>query len=122
MRSYSDRTPVNPGRRKLTYENGSSEFVTVEMADNPTAEGTPLNREMFMALQGFESLNTEFLEDGSVVETNKNGDVLTTTFPEDSISLETFVPADGGTKLSLRTYEENGTIKEEVLTYEGEEV
>nr|DAF76544.1 MAG TPA: hypothetical protein [Caudoviricetes sp.] len=39
-----DRISENPGRVKVTEEDGTSKYVTVERADNPTEEGTPLNR------------------------------------------------------------------------------
>lgn len=115
MKDFLDRQPINAGRRKITYEDGRSEFVTVEMADEATVEGTALNREAFMALQGFQSANTEFMPDGSIVETNSVGDTLTTTFPAGSISLEVFTSVTTGISISKRTYEENGLIKEEVL-------
>lgn len=111
MKNFVDRQPTKLGRRKLTYEDGRSEFVTVEMADEPTREGTPLNREVMMALQGFEATDTVFLNDGSIVETNANGDTLKTTFPKGSIALETFKAADGGFSIAMLTYEEDGVIK-----------
>ena len=115
MRDFIDRQPIKAGRRKLIKENGNVEYVTVEVADEATVEGTLLNREAMMALQGFQSTSTEFMPDGSIVETNSVGDTLTTTFPEGSISLETFTSATTGISISKRTYEENGLIKEEVL-------
>ena len=40
-----DRVPVNPGRVLITPENGSSAYyATMTRADNPTQEGTPLNK------------------------------------------------------------------------------
>lgn len=40
-----DRIPVNPGRVLITPENGSaSYYATMTRADNPTQEGTPLNK------------------------------------------------------------------------------
>lgn len=66
MKDFLDRQPTKAGRRKITYEDGTSEFVTVEMADDPTVEGTPLNREAFMNLQGFASENTTISENGNV--------------------------------------------------------
>ena len=39
-----DRVPTQPGRVKVTHTDGSTEYVTVERADNPTQEGTPLNK------------------------------------------------------------------------------
>ena len=65
MKDFLDRQPTKAGRRKITYEDGTSEYVTVEMADEPTVEGTPLNREAFMALQGFSSEDTVISENGN---------------------------------------------------------
>lgn len=40
-----DRIPVNPGRVLITPENGSAAYyATMARADNPTQEGTPLNK------------------------------------------------------------------------------
>lgn len=40
-----DRVPVNPGRVLVTPENGSAAYyATIKRADNPTQEGTPLNK------------------------------------------------------------------------------
>ena len=40
-----DRQPTRPGRVKLTPENGQAPFfATMEMADEPSEVGTPLNR------------------------------------------------------------------------------
>lgn len=41
---FKDRVANKPNRVKLTYEDsGVSTFVTVELADEPIEEGTPLN-------------------------------------------------------------------------------
>lgn len=39
-----DRVPTLPGRTKITKADGSTEYVTVERADEPTQAGTPLNK------------------------------------------------------------------------------
>lgn len=40
-----DRIPVNPGRVLITPEDGSAAFyATMVRSDNPTQEGTPLNK------------------------------------------------------------------------------
>ena len=49
-----DRQSANPFRFKLTHEDGSVEYVTLERADNPTAIGTPLNKNTL-----FSSTNSE---------------------------------------------------------------
>nr|DAW07865.1 MAG TPA: hypothetical protein [Caudoviricetes sp.] len=57
-----DRVPQNPGRMKITHADGTSEYVTLERADNPTQIGTPLNKNTL-----FDStVNTRYgLEDGT---------------------------------------------------------
>lgn len=42
-----DRVPTYPNRIKITHEDGTSEFVTWERADEPTVEGTPINKALF---------------------------------------------------------------------------
>lgn len=39
-----DRVPTYPGRTKITREDGTVEYVTLERADAPLEEGTPLNK------------------------------------------------------------------------------
>lgn len=72
MREVIDRQSTTPGRRKLTYEDGHSEIVTVEMADNPEVVGTPLNRGLFMDMQGFSTEDTTISEDGNVTTVTIN--------------------------------------------------
>lgn len=44
-----DRVPVNPGRVLITPENnGEAYYATLSRADNPTQEGTPLNKSTFL--------------------------------------------------------------------------
>lgn len=40
---FVDRKPTRPNRYKITRENGDTYYVTLERADEPTEEGTPLN-------------------------------------------------------------------------------
>lgn len=44
-----DRVPQDPGRVKITKSDGSVEYVTIERADNPTQEGTPLNKKTLLS-------------------------------------------------------------------------
>lgn len=112
MKDFLDRQPTKVGRRKLTYEDGTSEFVTVSMADEPTEEGTPLNREAFLALQGFEGNTTVFNADGSITETNASGDSLTTFFNADGSIIERFTNAHGLSIAKTTTFSEDGSIRE----------
>ena len=49
-----DRQSANPGRIKLTLDDGTVMFGTIERADNPTVVGTPLNKNTL-----FNNLNSE---------------------------------------------------------------
>lgn len=42
-----DRVPTFPNRIKITREDGTSEYVTWERADEPTVAGTPINKALF---------------------------------------------------------------------------
>ncbi len=82
----------------------------VEFIDK-TAEkaGTPINRANLMALQGFIASTVVFLDDGSIEETNANGETKKTTFNEDGSITETFV---GEKTISKTTYfRENGMVE-----------
>ena len=43
-RGMQDRIPGKPNRKKITYEDGTIQYATVEYADEPIAEGTPINK------------------------------------------------------------------------------
>ena len=99
MKDFKDRQPTKPGRRKLTYTDGTSEYVTLEMADDPIESGTPLNREAFMALQGFASENTTISE-------------------SDNVTTVTVQHEDGGCTVTEITVESD-TLTSVVSTYTG---
>ena len=44
---FKDRVPQKPGRVKITPEEGAAFYATMERADNPIVEGTPLNAKNF---------------------------------------------------------------------------
>lgn len=72
-------------------------------------KGTPLNRLNMMAIQGFDTIDTVFMPDGSIVETNKLGHKLTTVFYDGYIT-ETF---EGEKKIvKTTTFNPNGSISE----------
>lgn len=53
-------------------------------------EGTDINRANLMAIQGFIPKNIVFNVDGSITETNSEGEVLTTEFNSNGTITETF--------------------------------
>lgn len=82
-----------------------------EFIDKTTqAEGTPLNREKMMAIQGFQAMRTVFNADGSITETNSDGHTLTTTFSSNGNIVERFV--GGRTITKTTTFNANGSITE----------
>lgn len=44
---FKDRVPQKPGRVKITPENGTAYYATMERADEPVEVGTPLNAGRF---------------------------------------------------------------------------
>lgn len=68
---FKDRVANKPNRVKLTYEDsGASSFVTVELADEPIENGTPLNKQTFDNLQ--QELNAYVVGNVLITSTNKN--------------------------------------------------
>ena len=73
-----------------------------------TVSGTPINRVNLMAIQGFIAKTTVFNADGSITETNGNGETLTTTFNTDGSITETFV---GSKTITMTTiFNDDGSI------------
>lgn len=91
MIEVKDRVPTYPGRVKLTRANGTSEYVTLERADAPTQEGTPINKALF------DSIKADLADKISVLGGSMNGNlVIQNTAP----GLELFDPEyDGRTRL-----------------------
>ena len=73
-------------------------------------EGTKINREALMAMQGFISKTTIFNDDGSIIEINSDGHTKTTVFNNDGSITETFI----GAKTILKTtiFNDDGSISE----------
>lgn len=72
--------------------------------------GTPINRDIMMALQGFDDIVISF-DENSIIETNSKGEIHTTVFESDKI-IEVF---EGEKKITKTTFfEKNGNIKEQL--------
>ena len=91
MITVSDRVSTYPGRVKLTRSDGSFEYVTLERADAPTQEGTPLNKALF------DSIKADLDDKVSVLGGYINGNLgIQNTHPQ----VELFDPEyDGRTRL-----------------------
>lgn len=83
----------------------------IEFIDKTTEQGgTPVNRANLMAMQGFIANDTVFNADGSITETNSNGEVLTTVFNDDGSITETFVGEKTITKTTR--FNDDGSMAE----------
>ncbi len=111
MRQFGDRVPVTPNRYKMTDSENNEAYVILERADGATEEGTALNREAFMALQGMEASETVFNADGSITETYSTG-TLVTTFAENGDVVETFTATEGQVITKTTSFNADGSISE----------
>ena len=49
---FADRQSTYPNRYKVTRSDGTTEYITLERADEPTVMGTPLNASVFNVIVG----------------------------------------------------------------------
>lgn len=84
------------GRYKLTKEDGTTENVILKLDDDAEIEGTPINRENLMAMQGFSNCNTyedvnELGEKQIIEDYIDRNEKLITTFKLDGKIEEKFI-------------------------------
>lgn len=78
-----------------------------------TIEGTKINRKNLMGIQGFIGQTVVFNSDGTITETNEDGQTLKTIFPGDESIIETF---SGDKTITKRTtFSSNGNATEVIL-------
>lgn len=86
----------------------------IEFIDKTSEQdGTEINRKNLMAIQGFIGQITMFNSDGSITETNSNGEAKTTLFNDDGSITETLVGKKTITKTTI--FNDDGSITEAVL-------
>lgn len=73
-------------------------------------QGTEFSRENMMAIQGFQAKTTVFNDDGSITETDKNGNKMTAKFSADGNVVETFTGEKTITKTTI--FNGDGSITE----------
>lgn len=111
MYNFTDRQPKKVGRRKITPENGTPYYATVELADEAEVQGTAITRAAMMAIQGMEDSTTQFLENGNIIETYNNGTTKTTVFNSDgSITEKVVHTATGQTYTQTTVFNSDGSI------------
>ena len=103
-----DRAPANAGRVILAPVSGQENTYDMMRADNPSIEGTPINRDLFMQLQGFVAGTTVFNSDGSITETGPSGTKVT-VFSTNKVT-ETFTGKSGKVVVMTTTFNTDGSI------------
>lgn len=94
MMNFTDRVPNSPNRYAVTDE-GDGHMVIVR-DDNPSNEGTPLNRKAFMAIQGMEPVTVTFSADGNTItEVFETGTMVTVISADGNTINEKFTATDG---------------------------
>ena len=96
MKKFEDRLPnedkVNWKKISHLDENGevtSEEYAIVENADEPTVEGTPINRANMYKAQGFDGGGKSYiLSGGNIIEINSDSEALKTYFNNNKIIQE----------------------------------
>lgn len=69
-----DRVPTYPNRIKITKEDGATEYVTWERADEPTVEGTPINKALFDSIAA--DIGTGLSSNKTIYVSTAGSDVL----------------------------------------------
>ena len=86
----TDRVPTKPGRVKLTKEDGTVEYAVLERADEPTQEGTPINKATLLSDATAAMLGGCSTPDGCFARLSKAAGVQAHTVETDAIT-----PAQG---------------------------
>lgn len=114
MIDFVDRVQSTPNRIQLTPVEGQENTYDYTKVGTVTVEGTNINRETLMAIQGFQSQSTVFNADGSIKETNGLGQIKTTKFNADGSITETFSGTGIGAKTITKTttFNADGSVSE----------
>lgn len=85
----------------------------IEFIDKTSTQGgTKINRATMMAIQGFVANTIEFMDDGSIIETNGFGETKRTIFNADGTVLEVF---SGEKTITKKTSFDDRNIEEVIL-------
>lgn len=109
MRNFKDAIPPQ-GKGSVRTIDGAEK--TIGFPDG-WQDGTVVNRDAMMAIQGFDNVTTTFNTNGSITETNGLGETCVTTFNADGSITETFT-ANGQTMIHKTIFNSDGSISEVV--------
>ena len=145
MIDVKDRVPTKPGRTKITLEDGTVLYATIERADEPVEEGTPINKVLFDSI--LNDLNSKVIaptvagENGQVLTVDGEGntnwntpntvstpdnDVLTCSYNSNGSSVSKTITINDGEGYIFNSYgstnSSNGGFTSFYLTNDGNEV
>lgn len=106
MRNFKDAIPPS-GKANKRVINGTEQTISFP---NGWQDGTVINRDALMAIQGFDNVTTTFDQYGNILERNGLGETLYTEFPNGNIR-ETFT-ANGQQMIKITTFNADGSISE----------
>lgn len=115
LKEFIDRISENPKRKKITYEDGSTEYVEIEDGSEIISNGTPINRANMMSVQGFQTKTTVFSEDGNTAtETTPDGEVTVTKMDEKTGTITVTLTGKKTIVNTITFDEDNRTVNEVV--------
>lgn len=106
MRNFKDAIPP-AGKGSVRVIDGTEKAISYP---DGWQDGTVINRDALMAIQGFDNVTTTFDQYGNILETNAQGETLYTEFPNGNIR-ETFT-ANGQQMIKITTFNADGSISE----------
>ncbi len=119
MLNFIDRIPTFPNRKKITKQDGTIEYATIEYADEPTKNGTIINKYSMNKIQDLTNYNIKFYNDGRIEKIFIDNSKVITSFPENGNILQEYF--DENSQKSLQKtiiFESDGTIRSEVVTFD----
>ena len=78
MNEFLDRVQLDVNKIKLTPVDNEPNTYTMEKVGEVIVEGTPINRDNLMAIQGYQGENVTFGD--TITKTNDNGETETITY------------------------------------------
>lgn len=118
MENFINRVPTFPNKKKIVFSDGRTEFAEITNADEPTKDGTRLNKLSLNKMQDLVDYEISFGET-DITQTYFDKSKSVTTFGDDGSIIESYY--DSGNELSLvktTSFDDDGNIIVEVITYE----
>lgn len=113
MKDARDRIVQHPARFKLTKVSDGVYDIS-PVPGTVTDPGTPITRNLLMAMQGFIGCDVTINDNGSITETNSDGETLVTSIDEDGNVVEIFT-ANGISIAKQTTFSVDGSIHESLI-------